>query len=644
MKTASVSTKRKILFSIVMLFIPLLFLASTELLLRVINYGDSYPLVHKKKVFGKEKYVLNRKIGNRYFTLPETRIPEASEEIFDVVKKPNTLRIFCLGGSTTAGFPYEINPTFPFQLRFRLKEVLTENEVEVINLGLSAVNSYTVLDLLPEVLELEPDVLIIYMGHNEFYGAHGVGSTQYVSSNRALVFAYLKLRRLRLTRLMQNIIAGIKGIFGSSGQKSPRSMMQAMAKDQEIPLNSEKFHTACQNFEANLAEIIRIARKQNVQVLVSSLVSNLKDQPPFVSKFSSDLDAFSRQRCETLLLEGRGHLESGENKKAQEIFAQIAALDTSAADLQYYRGQACLAAGDTLTASRHFSKARDLDQLRFRAPGAFNKIIHQVAKQENIPLVDVERIFSAASHAGIPGMDLLLEHLHPNFEGYRLMAQAFLEALRVLQVINPPEPIVWKEELLSPEHVRYIIKEFPKDSAGVTELDLEFGNYRNFFLVHRWPFPERPITLSDYVPVGSEMTKTLAVKHYRENTFWDDAHYQLANHYNTQKQYKNAFREYRAVLIAFPENYYPAVKMADMLVMMKKYRRAKKWYEWALDLKPGNPHILAKIGNLFVFIPNFSEAVHYLTESLKSDSKCFIFAVGELCQFERVGQCHRNYR
>jgi tetratricopeptide (TPR) repeat protein len=616
-KNNEISGKRKILFSIIMLLIPVVFFILAELLLRVTGYGNDFPLVQKKVMFGKEKYVVNREVARRYFTLPESRIPEASEEVFDAVKKPNTLRIFCLGGSTTAGFPYEINATFPFQLQFRLREALFEHNVEVVNLGIAAVNSYTVLDLLPEILELEPDLFIIYLGHNEFYGAHGVGSSQYVSSNRFWVSAYLKLRRLRLVQLLQSIITAIKG---GSIENVPKSMMQAMAREQAIPLESDKFRIACQNFEANLSEIIRKSRKQNVPVLVSTLISNLKDQKPFVSNFSPTLDEHGRHRCETLLAEGRNLLESGENEKALQIFSQALEIDSTFAELQYYLGQALLGRDDSTRAYTYFAKARDLDQLRFRAPGEFNRIIQRVTERENIPIVDMERVFALASSGEIPGKEFLLEHLHPNFNGYRLMSQAFLEALRSIQIIDPPRPIAWKKELLSADHIQRVIQQFPQDSAGVTELDLEFGEVRNFFLIHRWPYPEKKVDLDNYTPLGSEFTKSLAVKHFRDKTYWDKAHYELARNYLEQKQYYRAFQEFRAVYYAFPENYYPAMRMGDALIMEQRYREARQMYDRALKLKPEDPHLLAKMGNLFIFTRNFPEAVKYLKESLEADS------------------------
>lgn len=628
MKPAPLSKSRRILFSALMLLLPALLLVLAELALRLFGYGESYPLVHKKMIFGKEKYVVNRQIGQRYFFLPEARTPEASEEIFDVVKKPNTLRIFCLGGSTTAGFPYEINATFPFQLQHRLRQALTESSVEVINLGIAAVNSHTVRDLLPEVLELQPDLLIIYMGHNEFYGAHGVGSSQYISSSRFWIATYLKLRRLRLTRLLEQIIRGAGGKSGAK-QAMPRSMMEAMAKDQAIALDSQKFQIACRNFEENLRDIIKSARERKVQVVVSNLVSNLKDQPPFVSGYSPATDEFTRRRCESLLLEGRGLLESGQFAAAQETFTRVLELDSAGAEAHFYLGKSLLAGGDSARAYLRFVKARDLDRLRFRAPTAFNRIIEKVAKESDVPLVDMKTVFRAASPGGIPGKELFLEHLHPNFDGYRLMAQAFLEALRTLQVINPPTPIGYKADMFTGEKLQRIIQEFPRDSAGVTELDLEFGAYRNFFLVNRWPFPERPVDLANYPPVGSEITKSLAAKHYRENTYWDEAHYELAQYYLDRGQPYRALREYRAVHLAFPENYFPAMKMGDVMIGLQEYAIAKRWYDKALEFNPQNPFLLAKMGNLHIFVHQFKEATKYFSETLKADSARPVFSAYE---------------
>jgi hypothetical protein len=40
------------------------------------------------------------------------------------------------------------------------------------------VNSYTFYDKIDEILKEDPDAILIYAGHNEFYGELGIGSSK----------------------------------------------------------------------------------------------------------------------------------------------------------------------------------------------------------------------------------------------------------------------------------------------------------------------------------------------------------------------------------------------------------------------------------------------------------------------------------
>jgi lysophospholipase L1-like esterase len=56
-----------------------------------------------------------------------------------------------------------------------LRDVLPSDTVEVVNLGIAATNSYAILDFSREIIDQHPDAVMIYAGHNEYYGALGVG-------------------------------------------------------------------------------------------------------------------------------------------------------------------------------------------------------------------------------------------------------------------------------------------------------------------------------------------------------------------------------------------------------------------------------------------------------------------------------------
>lgn len=96
------------------------------------------------------------RVNARGFRGPELASPKA----------PGTLRVFCSGGSTTAGHCVAEGETWPA----RLQEGLAARGVkaEVVNAGVYGWDSYQeLLRLKEEILRLEPDVVLLHQGWNE---------------------------------------------------------------------------------------------------------------------------------------------------------------------------------------------------------------------------------------------------------------------------------------------------------------------------------------------------------------------------------------------------------------------------------------------------------------------------------------------
>ena len=109
-------------------------------------------------------------------------------------------------------------------------------------------------------------------------------------------------------------------------------------------------------------------------------------------------------------------------------------------------------AQDSIAAYTSFSRARDLDALRFRASKEINEIIRELAKDDdNIYLVNTEEEFNRKSPFGIPGRELLLEHVHPTIEGHRVIANCFLEVLSA-------KPILFFQQKTTNRHFRRSIQ------------------------------------------------------------------------------------------------------------------------------------------------------------------------------------------
>jgi lysophospholipase L1-like esterase len=387
MAASTITPGKRALFSVLLFLFPFILLGGVEGLLRLVGYGSSYSLF--ERVPGREGFLRpSQTVGRRFFP-SQKNPPKPSTDSFLVKKPKHSFRVFALGESTTAGFPYPPKAMFTREVEAALRDVLPSDTVEVVNLGIEATNSYAIADFAGEIIRQHPDAVLIYAGHNEYYGALGSASTGRIGTVPRLVRFYLKVERLRLVQLFRS---ALNAAAGGNRAGTEQQRMQAAAQDQLIPVGTVEYKTGIDQLENNLGSAIGRFRRAGVAVFVGSLVSNLRDQPPLASLSTSGR-------------EGRGAAGSFEE------------------------GQRELATGDPALARKLFVRARDLDELRFRAPSDFNEVIQRVARNEGATYVPVEEIFSGTAYRGIPGHDLILEHVHPNSRGYALMGRAFFSSI-----------------------------------------------------------------------------------------------------------------------------------------------------------------------------------------------------------------------
>ena len=154
-------------FYLVTVLAPFILFAFIEVALRVAGYGAPDPTFIPVPGSEGKLLFLNPDLTRRYFK-GATFVPQSINDVFTVVKDPNILRIFILGESSAAGFPYEPNGSFSRFLALKLKLLYPQKKFEVVNLGIAAINSYAILDILEDVIAQKPDLVLVYTGHNEF--------------------------------------------------------------------------------------------------------------------------------------------------------------------------------------------------------------------------------------------------------------------------------------------------------------------------------------------------------------------------------------------------------------------------------------------------------------------------------------------
>lgn len=495
------SAARRRVFTAITVAFPLILLALLEVGLRVAGFGHSYPLFVDAPAEG---YLLpNAEVAKRYFRAG-TITPVPQMDFFRKEKRPGAFRVFFQGESSAAGFPYRHGGAPSRMLQQRLQAAFPDREIEVVNTALTAISSYTLLDQADEIIAQHPDAVLIYTGHNEYYGVFGVASTQLAGRSRAVIRAYLALSRLRITQLVARLIP--RG--GGSSRVAPRTAMELMAGDRKIPSGSPLYRDGLEQFRANLSDLLEKYRRAGVPVLIGTVASNERDQPPFVSGFAPGADTAAWRR---LYRAGTDALRRGDLSAAETALRHAVQIDSTAADGLYALAKVLDAKGDPGAARPFYVAAREHDQLRFRAPLAINAIIRQEAARHGATVVETERALARASAGGIIGGSLMLEHLHPNLQGFFVISDAFYEAMRAKGMVGP-----WSG---------YAPAAAARAELPVSPLDSVVGVFRADRVRSGFPFRPAGTTVTPVVDTLHPRTpaEEMAQAVVRETLPWPDA-------------------------------------------------------------------------------------------------------------------------
>ncbi len=551
------SPRKRRMFRIFLIAFPFLLLFLLEGTLRVFHYGYSSDiLIPNPDLPGY--LMVNPDLGRRYFPSGEVH-PHYSQDFIAEQKPAGGIRIFVLGGSSALGYPYFFNGSFSTMLRILLEETYPDTPIEVMNLALNAVNSYAVLDIGTRLWKYQPDLILVYSGHNEFYGGLGVGSVEKIGGSRPLVKLYLTLSRWRIFQLLQNGLHWITRTLHSTPPPEG-TLMERVVKQQEIGYRSPIYQKAHRIFRQNLEELLQEAQRHGVKVILGTLVSNVHDLPPFRDKFSTTVPL---PEWKENLARGNTALRQGNDSTAAAAFSRCLALDSLPATPYYLLAQVQEKQNKLQDAYRNYYRAKDHDALRFRASEDINQIIVGLSKKYSLPYAKVKLFFERYSPGNLPGNNLILEHLHPNLRGYFLMAQAYYKAIQKTKIFRqpphwpPPDSVLWKE-------------------FGITDFDREIGKLRILVLTHSWPFTANHFTrLEDLGYQPQNLVQELAKAYWENRITWEQAHVKLAEYYTAQKEYSRAEAEYRALIAATPYNPSPYQRLAYLLIKQQKLNSAK---------------------------------------------------------------------
>ena len=595
---------RETTFRFLAILVPIAFFVILEGVLRVVNYGGEQALFREITVNGQQCYAVNPEVTRRYFRTFQVRAM-VSNDFFARNKGANTWRVFCLGESSTLGYPYFFNGTFPSMFKERLETLWPEKHIEVVNLGITAVSSYTVLDFVKDLEPYQPDAILVYCGHNEFYGALGTGSVESLGQQRWAIKAYLALQEWRTFRLIRDGFLRIRSLVGPLPEQSrDATVMEGMAKNREIGLDSKEYGAAVSNFRANLEEMVQVAARNNVPIVLSTLVSNLNGIEPFASLFAAGTGGKERARWEMLYAEGKKALEEKRVEEALRHLTEAVAIDSMPARLHFALGRVYEQIARWGEANERYRRARDLDALRFRAPTAFNEVIREVARQYGTPLADAEQLIESESDHKIIGNRYLLEHVHLSVEGYFLLAKAFAEAVSTHGILAPKDEWQLRRDLTDDEY---------RSKLALTPFDSVAAAIRLYVLMNSWPFRDGGISARQFE--ARTDIERLAKSYLLKEITWEEAHVRLGEQFEARGDFKNASLEYRALAKATPTNVSPFLRWGKAMLASGEFTEAKGVFQKTLSFQQ-NYHAHHYLGFIAMREGSFEEAVGHFRAAL----------------------------
>jgi tetratricopeptide (TPR) repeat protein len=272
--------------------------------------------------------------------------------------------------------------------------------------------------------------------------------------------------------------------------------------------------------------------------------------------------------------------------------------------------------GEFVAAKNAYVRAKDLDALRFRAPEEFNTILRDLAKKYSLPIVATAAFFEKESPNRIIGNHLILEHLHPNKEGYFLLAEAFYGTMKEWKMIGKEWPLAGIEK---------------EKNEGVTELDSVYGALCIRHLKAGWPFQARSLPnrfMDDFRP--SNYIEEIAFRVIRDpNYSLEVGHMELGKYYEKQGELDKAFLEYNALIASIPHEMEFYQKAVTVLIRQKEYDNALRLLFKSLEYKE-NLFADKWIGQIALMRDDFETAISYLKKADLLDQQV-LFNLSRAC-------------
>ncbi len=374
--------------------------------------------------------------GEPIFETAANKIEWFNLQRFPARKEKGVTRVFCIGGSTTYGRPYDDRTSFCGWLRIFLSVVDPNRRWEVINAGGISYASYRAAELMEELADYEPDLFIVYSGHNEFLEKRTYDKLLQIPKIVRNLGALASRMRL-YTTLYDVAFTEPKRKQGDLLPTEVKALLDRSVGLEYYHRDDSMSAAVLDHYRNSLLRMTRISERADSRILFITPASNIGNFSPFKTEPSTGMSASDIQKVASLKIAATEALEKDDHALALTLAQEALALDARDADLLYLQGSAFRALGRIDKARKAFIDARDEDVCPLRALTPVRQIVTEVARQKDTGFVDFVSLVSKLSPDGIAGSELFLDHVHPTIEGNRQLALAIIEEMVSKGIVSP---------------------------------------------------------------------------------------------------------------------------------------------------------------------------------------------------------------
>jgi len=426
---------RALALALLVLF-PLFFFGAIELTLRLADLYDPddapdpfIGLLESHRVFQLEA-------GRGVYTIDNDRARSFNVQTFAAHKPAGTFRIFCLGGSAAYGYPFGAPVAFSRWVAEGCRRLWPDRRFEVINAAGMSYGSYRIRALIAEILDYDPDLIVIYSGHNEF-----IEKDFYIQSRASrLVGLRGWLSRFHLYNLLKRVL------LPAAGRGAAQTFDEFglhVTRRENLGWTVEERQIVLAKYAQNINAIAQRLADEHVPLLLLVPAPNLADWRPEHSLVAPGLSETAMAAWSAAYARGMQLQREDSLAAAVDCYERALAVDARYAELHYRLGQCLERLGRHAEARAAYEDALDRDEVPIRIQTRQRVDLRAIAAHGQPLFADAWQALSALAPHGLLGSELFWDYCHPNVRGHQQVAALACSALvhsGLLPPVNLPGP------------------------------------------------------------------------------------------------------------------------------------------------------------------------------------------------------------